>query len=69
MMTRDTALSLLKQYGAYLRATRQAAFIATGHPPITGLLTDPIVYEADLRFPADGNEKKAMRWLGFVQGA
>jgi hypothetical protein len=31
--------------------------------------TDPTLTHADKRWPADGSEKKAMRWLGFIQGA
>ena len=29
---------------------------------------DDVLYDIDKRFPADGSENKAMRWLGFCQG-
>lgn len=30
---------------------------------------DPILTEMPSRWPEGGSEKKAMRWLGFLQGA
>lgn len=65
-MTRDTALSLLKQYGEHLRALRWDP--AYKHATQASVVHNPTMSEADLRFPEDGSEKKAMRWLGFVQG-
>ncbi len=58
-MTKDTALSLLRQYGKMLR--KETTLGATPD--------DTTLVEIDLRWPEDGSEKKAMRWLGFIQGA
>jgi hypothetical protein len=54
-MTRETAIEMLGQYCALIR-TQTAC-------------SDPTIFNADKRFPADGSERKAMRWLGFIQGA
>jgi hypothetical protein len=52
-MDKDTALALLRQYA-------DIAFDqGTSDPTITR------IYE---RWPEDGSERKAMRWLGFMQG-
>jgi hypothetical protein len=54
-VTKDTAITMLGQYCDFLRYQTQC--------------TDPTLIYADKRFPEDGSEKKAMRWLGFIQGA
>jgi hypothetical protein len=52
-MTKDEALDLVDQYCSLVKELG-------GHNEIvTGLRS---------RFPEDGSEKKAMRWLGFMQG-
>lgn len=53
-MTKDDALNLIGQYCTHLREH--------GEP-------DDTLSHLDARFPDDGSEKKAMRWLGFMQGA
>jgi hypothetical protein len=68
-VTRETALSLLQQYGVHLRDRYDRDGMAADSPPSGLGPYDHIVAEADMRFPADGAEDKAMRWLGFVQGA
>lgn len=52
-MTTSDALFLIKLYARALR--------------VAGI-EDPAVLELHLRFPAAGDEQKAMRWLGFAQG-
>jgi len=51
-MTKDTALRLIEQY--------TAVFKSQGLPDTASELAQ--------RWPQDGSEKKAMRWLGFAQG-
>jgi hypothetical protein len=51
-MEKETALELIKGYSEEFKKR--------------GL--DPIASELFERWPADGSEKKAMRWLGFAQG-
>jgi len=51
-MTKETALNLIKEYTEIFRDR--------GLPEIASALHD--------RWPEDGSEKKAMRWLGFAQG-
>lgn len=51
-MTREGALKLIREYAAAAKA----------------LTTDIVIHELDKRFPPDGSEGKAMRWLGFIQG-
>lgn len=53
-MTKEDALNLISQYCTHLRD------ISEPDDTLSGL---------DTRFPDDGSEKKAMRWLGFMQGA
>jgi len=54
-MTRSDALYLLKLY-----ARRVCPRAGIDDPVLSG------IYD---RFPTDGSEAKAMRWLGFMQGA
>jgi len=54
VMTRDTALDLIKQYQA----------IANEH----GEDKLYLLFTIRDRFPEDGDISKAMRWLGFCQG-
>jgi hypothetical protein len=53
-MTKDTALDLIDQYCGHMRSRRDNDETLTG-------MRD--------RWPEDGSERKAMRWLGFIQGA
>lgn len=53
-MTKDDALLLIERYGEHLKKHGEE---------------DPVLTEIRSRFPEDGSEKKAMRWLGFMQGA
>lgn len=53
-MTKDEALQLIKNYCEYLKVSGE----------VDSTLTDLID-----RFPDTGSEAKAMRWLGFIQGA
>lgn len=52
-MTKDDALSLMDQYCSLVKE------LGGHNETVTGLRD---------RFPEDGSEKKAMRWLGFMQG-
>jgi hypothetical protein len=54
-LTRDEALSLIEQYGDLFDLDSEDELVAH----IAGMRS---------RFPSDGSEKKAMRWLGWVQG-
>ena len=53
-MTKDEALDLIDRYCSIAKERTIASEV------ITGLRS---------RFPKDGSEGKAMRWLGFMQGA
>jgi len=53
-MTKDEALGLIDRYCSIAKERTVAGEV------ITGLRS---------RFPKDGSEGKAMRWLGFIQGA
>jgi len=53
-MTKDVAINLIKEYA------QEAKDVG---------ITDTTLTEIDTRFPEDGSEGKAMRWLGFIQGA
>jgi hypothetical protein len=56
-MTREIAVKMIEQYCK--------VFVEEGgKTPFSTTLT-----EAYLRFPAEGSTSKAMRWLGFMQGA
>lgn len=60
-MTRETALKMLSQY---CDAIKTGMWITGGEMP-------PVMKDAAGmadRFPEDGSEKKAMRWLGYMQG-
>lgn len=52
-MDRKNALDLIDQYCETM--------LARGHG-------DEVVTHLRDRFPEDGSERKAMRWLGFMQG-
>ena len=52
-MTKDEALDLMDQYCSLVKE------LGGHNETVTGLHS---------RFPEDGSEKKAMRWLGFMQG-
>ena len=53
-MNKDTALNLLTEYSAICQGLNHPiAKDAAGMPD---------------RFPKDGSERKAMRWLGYIQG-
>ena len=52
-MTKDEALDLMDQYCSLVKE------LGGHNETVTGLRS---------RFPEDGSEKKAMRWLGFMQG-
>ena len=54
-MTKEEALELIDQYCTVLKKD-----VVEYHEILTGLRD---------RFPRDGNEAKAMRWLGFMQGS
>lgn len=51
-MTKDTAVSLVREYSKI--------FKESGLSETASELSD--------RWPEDGSERKAMRWLGFAQG-
>mgnify|MGYP000725319346 CR=1 FL=1 len=53
-MTREDAIELMHQYADKLEGAKD----------------DPLAHVAGMprRFPSEGSEKKAMRWLGFVRG-
>jgi hypothetical protein len=53
VMTKERALRLVQQYAAVFRTTGE---------------WDTTLTEIADRWPEDGSEQKAMRWLGFVQG-
>jgi len=53
-MKRKTALKLIDDYSQELH--------------MNGCVDETLV-ELDTRFPHDGKKEKAMRWLGFMQGA
>ncbi len=53
-MTKDEALDLIDRYCSIAKER------AVADEVVTGLRS---------RFPKDGSEGKAMRWLGFMQGA
>ena len=53
-MMKDDALSMIAQYCAAMKDKG---------------CEDPIIIGLIDRFPADGSGAKAMRWLGFIQGA
>ena len=53
-MTKEQALELIKQYCKILENFREP---------------DTVLTELVKRWPEDGSEAKAMRWLGFIQGA
>lgn len=63
-MTRIDALGLLYQYCDYLKSQD-----VTPHHLWTGQM-DTLNNAQGMfnRFPLDGSEKKAMRWLGYMQG-
>lgn len=52
-MVKNDALMLIERYGDLLKADGEE---------------DTTLTEIRSRFPEDGSEKKAMRWLGFMQG-
>lgn len=52
-MTKDTAIELVRQYA-------EIAYLSG--------MRDPTIVEIHTRWPEDGSERKAMRWLGFMQG-
>jgi hypothetical protein len=63
-MTRETALSMLKEYCEAISKGSDVALRC-------GVRTPPVLADAAGmydRFPEDGSEKKAMRWLGYMQG-
>ena len=53
-MEKMTAVRMVREYAKYLRDLGE---------------TDPVLADIDTRWPSDGSEAKAMRWLGFMQGA
>ena len=53
-MTKETAVKLMGEYAQVFREAGEQ---------------DTTLTEIDTRWPEDGSEKKAMRWLGFMQGA
>lgn len=56
-MNRAEALELIRQYAHEIDSSSESYFVlieASGMPD---------------RFPSDGSENKAMRWLGYMQGA
>lgn len=53
-MTRRDALKLMDEYCELLRKEGEQ---------------DEVLVGLHSRFPKDGSERKAMRWLGFIQGA
>jgi len=57
-MTKDNALTLIALYA-------ERCTVST--TPM--LAADSTLTEIVERWPADGSENKAMRWLGFMQGA
>ena len=52
-MTKDKAIRLIRQYDFLLTDRGER---------------DPVVLHLLSRWPEDGSEYKAMRWLGFIQG-
>jgi hypothetical protein len=52
-MTKDIALKLLAEYAAVFKEAGE---------------DDKTITEIAQRFPEEGSEAKAMRWLGFMQG-
>lgn len=53
-MTKNDALLLIDRYGEFLKKHGEE---------------DPVLTEIRSRWPEGGSERKAMRWLGFMQGA
>lgn len=63
-MTKDQALDLMRQYAQYLKEHRNT-WISL---PLESKRFLHLI-EMPERFPSEGSTSKAMRWLGFVQGA
>jgi hypothetical protein len=61
-MTRAEAVSLIEQYSAKVFRA-----IGRGRVPTREEALDRI-YDLAFRIPAEASERKAMRWLGFIQG-
>jgi hypothetical protein len=57
-MTKDQALALIEMYADRCRSSTNPMLAA-----------DSVLTEIRQRWPEDGSENKAMRWLGFMQGA
>ena len=68
-MTREDALDLLEQYAERVSDSPSAArtaILSQKAEDRRAMLRE--VEGMHSRFPADGSERKAMRWLGFMQG-
>lgn len=61
-MNKSEALELMRQYTVDLANRRLSQWPTRRHQ--RGHLLS-----MTMRFPEDGSERKAMRWLGFMQGA
>jgi len=57
-MKRSEAIHMMHAYGEYVAEHVPS----NAHPVLTDLAEMP------KRFPEDGSEDKAMRWLGYMQG-
>lgn len=62
-MTRAEAIDLMSQYAVEIAKRRPSFTNRPATPKRIHLMLMPT------RFPENGSEKKAMRWLGFMQGA
>lgn len=64
-MTREHALALLKEYSDFVEERFGGMDINPNNAKESALASVMGVHD---RFPDDGSEKKAMRWLGWAQG-
>ena len=66
-MTKGEALELMRQYSVYV-AENTEALVGSARSTFT-ITKRTHLLSMPLRFPENGSERKAMRWLGFMQGA
>lgn len=66
-MTKQEAVQLMRDYAAVLKEWWTHPFTPASDTHM--ILTLTHIIEMPARFPEDGSEDKAMRWLGWIQGA